>query len=306
MENPIHGALAALMTPRTVLGSVDYEAFERICSFTIDSGVRGLVVGGATGEYASLPLADRNSLMASAAKIASEKGQAVICGCGSTRLDESVELAQASFSAGATAVLLPPPHFFSYTQEDLEGFYIEAAKRISGPILIYNLPSFVTPLQPATIVRLLRATPHLVGVKDSSGDLHTLEALTDRPDLAAVRILGHDKGLVEAAKRKLIDAAISGLAGVAPEVIVAALDAAQTGDSVRLEGLAALIDELVERVGAMPYPWALAAIAASRELCRATYPFPPPESRQYALDALGEWLPTWLDRVSTINLSRRV
>jgi len=160
-------------------------------------------------------------------------------------------------------------------------------------------------MQPASMLRLLRATPNLVGVKDSSGDLHTLEALTDRPELGALRVLGHDRLLVEALRGKLIDAAVSGLAGVVPELVVAAFDASETGDDGRLESLGSLTDELLERVGAMPYPWALNEIAAARELCAATYPFPPTESRQEALHALHEWLPTWLDRLSTVNLSRR-
>lgn len=305
MEINLRGTLAALLTPRERLGSVDLEAFERLCAFTLDRGVSGLVVGGATGGYASLSLAERSRLTELAVKAASEKGATVICGCGATRLAESVELAKGALAADATAVLLPPPHFFEYSQEDLEGFYVEAAKQINGPILIYNLPSFVTPMQPASMVRLLRATPNLVGVKDSSGDLHTLEALTDRPDLGAVRVLGHDRLLVEALRGKQIDAAVSGLAGVIPELVVAAFDASESGDDGRLESLGALGDELLERVGAMPYPWVLNEIAAARELCMATYPFPPTESRQRALQALHEWLPTWLDRLSTVNLSRR-
>jgi hypothetical protein len=70
--------------------------------------------------------------------------------------------------------------------------------------------------------------------------------------------------------------------------------------------LGVLLDELVERSGAMPYPWVVAKIAAARELGCAVYPFPPTESRQYALDELDEWFRTWLDRLSTINLSRHV
>jgi len=229
----------------------------------------------------------------------------VLCGCGSTRLDDSVELARQALAAGAAAILLPPTHFFRYSQEDLEGFYVEAAKRIEGPILLYNLPAFVTPMQPATIVRLLRATPQFVGVKDSSGDLHAVEAITDRPELGAVRIVGHDGVLVDALRRQLADAAISGLACAVPEAIAAVFDASQTGDHDRLEGLGALLDELIERVGAMPYPWVVSKIAAARGLGAPAYPFPPTDSRRHALDALSEWLPTWLERLSTINLSRR-
>jgi len=300
------GVLSALITPRDALGALDWPALEALCDFNLDRSVSGLVVGGATGEYASLSMAERlRQVKVAVAASAAKQNRPVLCGCGSTRLDESVELANQALAAGASAILLPPPHFYCYSQEDLEGYYVEAAKRIVGPILLYNLAAFVTPLQPATIVRLLRATEKFAGVKDSSGELHAVEAITDRPELGAARIVGHDGVLVEALRRKLADAAISGLAGVVPEAIVAAFDAAETGDESRLEGLGALLEELVERTGAMPYPWLVSKIAAARELGCASYPFPPTESRQYALEALSEWLPTWLDRLSTINLSRR-
>lgn len=305
MRMQFQGVLSALITPRDAQEAVDWPAFEALCRFNLERGVSGLVVGGGTGEYASQAPADR--LRQVEVAVAATKGlRPVLCGCGSARLDESVTLANQALAAGAAAILLPPPHFFRYSQEDLESFYVEASEQIDGPILLYNLSAFVTPLQPATIVRLLRATEKFVGVKDSSGELHAAEAITDRPELGAARIVGHDGILVEALRRKLADAAISGLACVVPEAIVAAWQAAETGDDGRLEGLDALLDELVERSGSMPYPWAVTKIAALRGLGCASYPFPPSAARQYALGELGEWLTVWLDRLSTINLSRRV
>ena len=307
MRMEFKGVFSALVTPSAAGGAADWPAFEKLCRFNLDRGVSGLVVGGGTGEYASLSMPDRLRQVEVAVAATSENGgHPVLCGCGATRLNESVALANQALAAGAAAILLPPPHFFRYSQEDLEGFYVEAAKRIDGPILLYNLAVFVTPLQPATIVRLLRATEKFVGVKDSSGELHAVEAMTDRPELGAARIVGHDGILVEALRRKLADAAISGLASVVPEAIVAAFDAAGTSDDSRLEGLGILLDELVERSGSMPYPWAVSKIAAVRGLGCASYPFPPTATRGQALDALAEWLPTWLDRLSTINLSRHV
>lgn len=301
------GVLSALITPRDEQGAVDWPAFEALCRFNLERGVSGLVVGGGTGEYASQSQADRlRQVEVAVAASASNGSHPVLCGCGSTRLDESVALADHALAAGASAILLPPPYFFRYSQEDLESFYLEASQRIDGPILLYNLAAFVTPLQPATIVRLLRATEKFVGVKDSSGELHAVEAITDRQELRAARIVGHDGILVEALRRKLADAAISGLACVVPEAIVAAFDAAETSDDSRLEGLSALLDELVERSGSMPYPWAVSKIASVRGLGSASYPFPPSAARQHALDELGGWLTTWLHRLSTVNLSRHV
>ena len=79
---------------------------------------------------------------------------------------------------GADALLLPPPHFFRYSQDDLEVFYLDAAERIAGPILIYNLPWFTEAVDTPLALRLLEQSPYLVGIKDSGPSLDTLEALT--------------------------------------------------------------------------------------------------------------------------------
>src|SRR5690606_33881023 len=135
------------------LGEVDWPSFESLCRFNLERGVTGLVVGGGTGEYASLTRTDRLRQVEIAVEASAGSGLPVLCGCGSTRLDESVALANQALAAGAAAILLPPPHIFAYSQEDLEGFYVEASRRIDGPVLLYNLAAFVTPMQPATIIR---------------------------------------------------------------------------------------------------------------------------------------------------------
>ena len=84
----------------------------------------------------------------------------------------------------------------------------------------------------------------------------------------------------------------------------ALFDAAAKRDDSRFAALEGLFQELIERVDALPYPWALMELAEIRGIAKATFPFPPHRHRRAALDALHEWFPTWLDRFSTVNLSR--
>jgi len=228
------------------------------------------------------------------------KRGAVVASIGAARLSEVVELAEHAFAAGADMLLLPPPHFYRYEQADLEAFFRAAASAIDGPILIYNLAGFVSPIEPDTIVRLIEKVPNLVGVKDSSGNLDSLEKLS-QAGFRSCRVLGHDAVLVEALRRNLIDAVISGPTSVVPEATVALFDAIAIGDPEKFERMGALFEEAIRRVGELPYPWALKALAEARGLFQAQLPFPPGPDREAQLAELRTWFDGWLPRLARLG-----
>lgn len=296
MSQTFKGPLAAVLTPRESAGGLNLQGFEKNLELGVNKGVQGFVTTGGTGEYPDLSCEQRQTLVERAAAILRGRAR-LIASCGAMRLDESVELAAHALNAGADAILLPPPHFYRYGQADLEDFYRAAAARIPGPVLIYNLAAFTSPIEAEVIVRLIETELGIIGVKDSSGRLDTLEALTARPELGACRILGNDLVLVEAIERKLIDAVISGPTSVIPEVTVALFDADADGDKERFHKAAALFREALGRLEKLPYPWALKLIAEARDLFSAQLPFPSGKQRRDEIQAFGKWFPSWLERV---------
>ena len=299
MHLRFQGAFAALLTPRKPDGAIDTAGFERNINFVLESGVDGVVVAGGTGEYADLSVAERKALFAQAAAANRGRG-ALIASAGAMRLADSADLAAHALALGADAVLLPPPHFYRYGQTDLEAFYRAAAERISGPLLIYNLAAFCSPVEPETIVRLIESVPNIVGVKDSSGSLDTLEMLTARDDLRACRILGHDKVLGKALRRGLLDAVISGPSSVTPEIVVKLFETSQNGDVARFEKIADLFDEFIPWLDFAPFPAALKVIARARGLFDAASPFPPSEKQVQGTREFEAWFEDWLGRFSEL------
>ena len=299
MQRSFHGALAALLTPRKSDGTIDEAGFARNIDFILERGVTGVVVAGGTGEYAAFSMAERKALFAQAVTANRGRG-ALIASAGAMRLDESVDLAAHALGLGAGAILLPPPHFYHYGQTDLEAFYRAAAERIPGPILLYNLAAFCSPIELDTTVRLIESVPNIIGVKDSSGDLDTLEMLTARDDLNACRILGHDIALAEALRRGLLDAVISGPASVTPEIVAKLFETSQSGDTERFEKVADLFDELIPQLGYAPYPAPLKLIARSRGLFDAALPFPPSEKQLEGADKFETWLDDWSARFAAL------
>ncbi|MEZ5391894.1 MAG: dihydrodipicolinate synthase family protein [Bryobacterales bacterium] len=299
MEKPIRGPLAALLTPRLDSGAVDLQAIERNVELILEKGGTGLVLTGGTGEYFDLALEQRRAILERAAAVNAGRG-VLVASIGAGTLRDVTALAEHALQTGADVLLLPPPHFYRYQQTDLEAFYRAAANAIEGPILIYNLAGFVSPIEADTIVRLVEKTPNLIGVKDSSGKLDSLEKLS-QADFPSCRVLGNDKVLVEALRRNLLDAVISGPTSVIPEVTVALFEAADIGDQDRFERLGKLFDEAIDQFEGMPYPWALKTVAEVRGLFPAQLPFPPGPDREAQLRELRGWLEGWLPRLARLG-----
>ncbi len=290
----IEGPLAALLTPRMDSGGIDFEALVRNAEYALSRGMRGVVPCGGTGEYFDLPPAQRKQAVERLAAAVQGKGL-LIAGIGAGAVGESIELGRHALESGADAVLLPAPYFYRYEGRDLVGFYRQAARAIEGPLLIYNLASFVSPAPADVVLELIETEDNIVGVKDSSGSLKLLAELTRRGGLAAARVLGHDAVLASALRDGSIDAAISGPASVIPEAVAALFELA--GDPQRFDRAAVLYAEFLERNERFPYPWGLKQIAQRRGFFKARLPFAASQERQQELWELQRWFEEWLPRM---------
>jgi 4-hydroxy-tetrahydrodipicolinate synthase len=287
----LHGSAAALLTPRREDGSIDFEALERNAEFVFARGASAIVPCGGTGEYFDLTLAQRREMVSRLVPVAKGKGQ-LIAGVGSGSLHDSVSLARHALDTGATAVLLPSPHFYRYGTGDLLQFFRDAARAIEGPTLLYNLAGFVSPLDADLAAELVGAEPHIIGIKDSSGGLEILRRLT-LGGIPGVRIQGHDKWLPDSLRQGLVDAAISGPAGVVPEAIVAVFDT--FGDEAAFSAATSHFDQFLQQLERFPYPWALKWAAQHRGLGPVSLPLPLSAVREREKAEFLTWFAAWLE-----------
>ena len=117
--NGFRGVQAAAVTPRGKNGEIDFGAAFELIDFLARNCVEGIVLFAAEGEYPAFTAADRSRLC----KLAVKRSRVpIVAGVGSTSLDESVMLAREAQEAGAEALLVPPPHFFRYDQDDIRAF----------------------------------------------------------------------------------------------------------------------------------------------------------------------------------------
>ncbi len=273
--------------PRGADGRVDLDVFARHLQFVYEGGAEGFVLNGATGEYCLTSQQELGQIVRRARDVTGP-GTPLLAAVGGASVFQTLALVEAAQAAGANALLLPMPHFFPYEQQDLIAFSRQVADQTDLPLLLYNLPDFTTPLEPATTLQLLQETK-VVGIKDSSGNLETLRLLSQSfPD--ANRIIGSDGALHAALLEGLCDGVVSGVASVLPELMINfyRTAAAAPRSSVALD-LKSSLDAVLSWLGRFPIPWGLKIIAAERGFHAADYALPLSPQRQADVQEFKKW-----------------
>lgn len=166
----LQGAFSALVTPFKN-GSVDEEAYRELIEWQIEQGINGVVPCGTTGESATLSHEEHEKVIKVC--IDQVKGRVpVIAGAGSNNTREAVGLARFAKQAGADAILLITPYYNKPTQEGLIAHFKAICGEVSIPTVVYNVPGRTgVNVTPATMARLYKEIPEVVGVKEATGNL---------------------------------------------------------------------------------------------------------------------------------------
>jgi 4-hydroxy-tetrahydrodipicolinate synthase len=167
--NKLLGYACELPTPFTKDDRIDSAAFERLCELQIMHGASALVVGATTGEESTLSPFEHGELIRIAVA-AARRRLPVIAGAGSNATAHAVEFSRNAEAAGADAVLSVAPYYNKPTQEGLCGHYREIAALTGLPIILDDVPSRTARgLADETVARLAEV-PHIIGLKDATGD----------------------------------------------------------------------------------------------------------------------------------------
>jgi 4-hydroxy-tetrahydrodipicolinate synthase len=172
----LSGYAPAIPTPFDERGAVDTAALERFCGTQIDHGATALVVCGTTGEAPTLTHAEHNQIVRIAVDVAHGRVP-VIAGAGSNATSQAIEFAKGAETAGADAILSVVPYYNKPTQAGMEAHFRAVANATGLPMFLYDVPSRTAcGLADETIARL-SANPHIIGLKDATGDLTRLSRL---------------------------------------------------------------------------------------------------------------------------------
>jgi 4-hydroxy-tetrahydrodipicolinate synthase len=254
------GSLVAMVTPMREDGSIDRSAWTRLIDWHIQSGTSGLVVGGTTGESATLTDPELWELTERACEQA--RGRiAIVVGVGSSSTAATVERARRFSGLPVAGMLVVTPAYNRPTQEGLYRHFAAVAQASSRPLILYNVPSrTAVDMLPATVARLSQLGS-IGAVKEAVPGPQRVRELLEAcgPGLA---VLSGDDATAREAILAGARGVISVTANVAPAAMAAMVAAAMRGDreaAALLDApLAALHRDLFLEPNPIPVKWALA------------------------------------------------
>lgn len=210
-------------------GNINGEAIEAFAEHLINKGVKGVYVGGSSGECIYQSVAERKLVLERVMRVA--RGRiTVIAHVAANNTKDSCELAAHAESLGVDAIAAIPPIYFhlpDYAIIDYWNSISEAAPNTD--FIIYNIPQLAgVALSPAALKKMLE-NPRVIGVKNSSMpvmDIQTFKAIGGED---FVVFNGPDEQLAGGLAMGAIGG-IGGTYGVIPELYIKIKELVDAGD----------------------------------------------------------------------------
>jgi 4-hydroxy-tetrahydrodipicolinate synthase len=282
------GVFAALPTPFGPEGDPLWEALDALVDFSLAHGMKGLCLGGGTGEYAACSVAHRVEMFARVAGRVNGKAH-LICAVGGEHAGQVRQLAVAAARSGAIALLFPPPMFLPFAQDDLVDFMAQVSSDLPLPVLLYNIPQCTRDLGMANILSLIAKVSNIIGVKDSSGNIANLAAIGQvNAHTPLAFLVGNDELLLEALEHGA-RGVISGTAGACPELVLPVYEAWRAGRADQARALRARLSDFIFHTRALPSPWAVKLALQVRGLEMGPMAWPMGPSLRQEAQAFQDW-----------------
>lgn len=230
----VRGCGTALVTP--FLGDdVDEGALRALVRWQVEEGIDFLVACGSTGEAQTLTDAEREFVVATIAEEAAGRVP-VVAGATNGDTRRAVDEARRLVRAGASAILSAAPPYSKPGPEGLFRHFSAIADAAGAPLVLYNIPGRSGVNMPPSLVRRLAAHANIVGIKESSGDLHQImQLLAERPD--GFLVYSGDDWLALPVVLAGGDGLVSVVSNEAPRLTRQLVAHALAGDAARARGL---------------------------------------------------------------------
>jgi len=185
--------LTAVVTPFAEDGSVNVDAFKRLCVHLVENGSDGVVVAGTTGEAPTLSDEERLTLFAAALEAVGDRAK-VVAGTGTYSTAHSVHLTREAHKLGVDAFLVVTPYYNKPPVRGIVAHFEAIAAVTDKPIVVYNIPQrVVLNLDPDTLTELAEI-PNVQYVKQATTDLDQARRIVSESGL--ILLAGGDELLL--------------------------------------------------------------------------------------------------------------
>ncbi len=198
-------------------GEVDGERVQALTGYMVKKGVKGVYVGGSSGECIYQTVADRKLTLERVMEAAEGKLTVIAhVACNNTK--ESQELAAHAQSLGVDAIAAIPPIYFHLPEYAIAQYWNDISDAAPDTdFVIYNIPQLAGVALTMSLFREMKKNPRVAAVKNSSMPVQDIQMFKAEGGEGFVVFNGPDEQLVSGLAMGA-DGGIGGTYGVMPEL----------------------------------------------------------------------------------------
>ncbi|KAM3960482.1 N-acetylneuraminate lyase-like [Aphomia sociella] len=243
----IEGVLAPVFTPFHDKGSLNLKVIPEYARYLNKNGVKGILVGGTTGEAVALSLEERKAALRTWLKEAHPLGIKAIAQVGGVPLPDVLAMASYAEEAGADCIMTLPELYFKPKTCDHLVSYLEIVSKAAPtlPLLYYHFP-MMSGVDVNMVEFFATATARIPNFKGMKADLGVAVQVADQLGssqkifianhlIAPSALLGHDSS-------------IATVTNMFPRLVQDIVESTKTGDVVKARALQEKLNRLLSGI----------------------------------------------------------
>ena len=228
-------------------GSVSPARTRALARHLLDKGVKGLYVGGSSGECIYQSVAERKTILENVmAEVGGKLTVIAHVACNNTA--DSRELAKHAGDLHVDAIAAIPPIYFHLPPYGIAEYWNDiSAAAPNTDFIIYNIPQLAGVALTPDLLAEMRKNPRVIGVKNSSMPTQDIQMWKDQGGPDFVVMNGPDEQFISG----LAMGATGGIGGtyaVMPELFLAARAALFAGDLEKAQRVQYQADRIIYKM----------------------------------------------------------
>ena len=208
-------------------GKINPQAVRALTRWFVEKGVKGLYVGGSSGECIYQGKEERKVVLENVMAEAKSRDLTVIAHVACNNTADSQELAAHAESLGVDAIASIPPIYFHLPPYAIAKYWNDiSAAAPNTDFIIYNIPQLAGVSLTVPLLKEMLKNPRCIGVKNSSMPTQDIQMWRDE---GAIVFNGPDEQLISG----LVMGATGGIGGTygaMPELYIKLYECVKSGD----------------------------------------------------------------------------
>ncbi|MCM3112151.1 dihydrodipicolinate synthase family protein [Lederbergia lenta] len=210
------GVFVAMYSAYDESGVVSEKRVKKLARYYVDTGIKGLYVGGSSGEGILQTVEERKKVLEA---VMEEVGNelTIIVHIGANSTIESKELAVHAENNKADAISAVPAIYYRLSEDSVERHWQEMIDSSSLPFIIYNIPQTTGFQLTQTLFKKMIAQDKVIGIKMSGENVFELQQFKANAGKEFLVYNGPDEQYL-GGRIMGADGGIGGTYGVMPEL----------------------------------------------------------------------------------------